>query len=295
MASSDQVVACYGEILWDLLPHGRFPGGAPFNVAYHLRQLGLRPHVVSAVGADANGDELLDRLRNWGIGTDGIRRHPHRPTGTVRAHLSPGGDARYDIVTDVAWDEIAPDTGARAAAASAGALVYGSLAQRSAANLAALEELLSALPASALRVFDVNLRPPHDDPALVRRLAAHASVIKLNAEESARLAGEPPAPGREEAHARSLAESSRCSLVCVTAGERGAGLWRNGRWIWEPGRRVAVKDTVGAGDAFLASLVRSLLPGAESDAALLARACRLGEWVATQAGATPAYDATFAP
>jgi fructokinase len=288
---STPTAVCFGEILWDFLPDGLFAGGAPFNVGYHLHRLGVRTTVVSAVGRDVLGDELLRRLGQWGISADAIARLPGVPTGHVRATVGPGGDAHYEIVAGVAWDEIPAGPAALAATAQAAALIHGSLALRSPVSRDALQRLLAVLPARALRVFDVNLRAPHDDLALVRTLARGATVLKLNHEEAARLAGGGTEPGREEAHARSLAAGTGCPLVLVTAGARGAGLLREGAWHWETGRPVTVADTVGAGDAFLAAFVTELLAGKLSPAECLARACRHGEWVAGQRGATPAYPA----
>lgn len=290
MSDRTPTVLCFGEILWDFLPEALYPGGAPFNVAWHLRQLGVDARPVSAVGRDILGEELLRRLRHGGIATDLIGRHHGLPTGTVRAALGAGGDASYEIASSVAWDQIFVTEDAVRAAVGARALVFGSLALRSAFNRNSLERLLTVLPEGALRVFDVNLRPPHDDLALVRDLAPRASVLKLNAAEAARLAGQTEAPGAEEAHARDLAAATGCALVCVTSGARGAGLLAGGTWHWEPGRPVTVADTVGAGDAFLASLVADLVADRPAGADTLARACRLGEWVATQRGATPRYD-----
>lgn len=291
-ATLDAPVLCFGEILWDFLPEGLFPGGAPFNVAYHLRQLGRTVRVVSAVGDDLLGSELIRRLDGWGIPTDLVERHGGVPTGYVRATLDARGDARYEIARDVAWDRIGDTPGLRAAATGAAAVVFGSLAQRSAENRATLLRVLEALPAQAVRVFDVNLRAPHDDLDLARDLARHASILKLNDGEAARLAGDTDAAGqREEAHARMLADHSGAGWVCITAGARGAGLLHDGRWHWEDGRKVGVVDTVGAGDAFLASLVADLLDSRRriAPAEALRRACRLGEWVATQRGATPPH------
>jgi fructokinase len=293
MATSPSTVLCFGEILWDFLPAGLFPGGAPFNVAFHLHQLGLDARIVSAVGRDLLGEELLRRLHDWDIPTDLITRHTGLPTGYVRATIGPNGDARYDITRSVAWDQIVITSEAVHVANHAQALVFGSLALRSFFNRNALDRLLAVLPGDALRIFDVNLRPPFDDLPLVRDRAMRASVIKLNAAEAARLAAdEPETPGREEAHARTLAEATGCATICITAGARGAGLLRDGVWLWEHGRPVEVADTVGAGDAFLASLVASLIAGRSQDGELLARACRLGEWVANQRGATPAYGSS---
>lgn len=284
----------FGEILWDFLPEGLFAGGAPLNGAYHLHRHGHRVHLVSGLGKDLLGEELVRRLRNWGLDTETITFHQGLPTGYVRADLSAAGDAHYDITPSVAWDQIYVNEDVVRAAVGADALVFGSLAQRTPFNRAALERLFAVLPPSAWRVFDVNLRPPHDDLARVAELAPQATLLKLNDAEAARLAtdADAPEPGAEEAHARTLSERFGCATVCITCGARGAGLLRDGDWHWEPGREVSVADTVGAGDSFLAALVSHLLDGQLGDADCLARACRLGEWVASRRGATPAYDGT---
>ncbi len=287
--SQTPCVLCFGEMLWDILPTGAFPGGAPFNVAYHLAQHGADVHLVSAVGRDILGDELLHRLAAWHVSMRAVARLARFPTGVVRVSLAPNGDARFAIETKVAWDHIPATAEMLRTAVCADALVFGSLAQRSAANRVSLSRLLATLPKKALRVFDVNLRPPHDDLTLVRKLARRATVLKLNSDEAARLAGATPRANHEEAHARALAADTGCAIVVVTAGARGAGLLRGRRWHWEPARPVRVADTVGAGDAFLAALVAHVLAGNLSDAACLARACRIGEWIATQRGATPPY------
>ncbi|HVZ65585.1 MAG TPA: PfkB family carbohydrate kinase [Lacunisphaera sp.] len=289
MSKSAPLVVCFGEILWDFLPRGLFPGGAPFNVAYHLHGLGLRALLVSGVGRDLLGDELLRRLRAWHLPVDGVSRHRRLRTGYVTATLGRAGDAHYQITRHVAWDHIGIDAGKLRAAASAQAMVFGSLAQRSVANRTALDRLLDALPPKAERIFDVNLRPPHDNLALVLALARRATLLKLNAHEAARLAGRKPAAGRELAHARALAERTGCAAVCISAGARGAGIFEAGEWHWVAGRRTKVRDTVGAGDAFLAGLLAGRLLHRESPAAALRRACRMGEFVAARDGATPHY------
>lgn len=283
-------VICFGEILWDFLPRGLFPGGAPHNVAYHFHRLGLRPHLVSALGQDVLGDELQRRLQHWGLDLLGLSRHLGLPTGYVTATLGSSGDAHYVITPSVAWDQISLGEDTVRAAVEARAAVFGSLAQRSTYNRASLARLLAGLPPDALRVFDVNLRPPHDDLNLVRELAARATLLKLNSTEAARLVEDSPGYGREEPHARALARQTGCPVVCITAGEHGAGILSDDTWHWETGRPVAVRDTVGAGDAFLAGLLAGLLRHRETPALALARACRLGEFVAARDGATPPYQ-----
>ncbi len=290
MPDSAPKVVCFGEILWDFLPRGLFAGGAPHNVAYHLHQLGLAPFMVSAVGRDLLGDELLRRLMHWGLPTEGIARHLGLPTGYVRATLGETGDASYEITPEVAWDQIPTNGDVIQVTNQAQALVFGSLAQRSHFNRAALDRLLAVLPATAWRVFDVNLRAPHDDLDVVSELAGRATLLKLNVAEAQRLAGfGVSSTDGEESLARKTAERTGCACVCITAGERGAGLLTEGCWHWESARPVQVRDSIGAGDAFLAGLLAGLLRHREAAPVALVRACRMGEFVAGSDAATPPY------
>lgn len=287
-------ILCFGQILWDFLPEGIFLGGAPANVAYHLARQGQDARLVSAVGRDALGDEILRRLGSWRLDTRLIARLGDAATGSAVATVSPSGDASYVITAEVAWDRIPAEPRALEIAANAAALVFGSLAQRSAFNQASLQRFLDALPADALRVFDVNLRAPHDDLAVVRRLASRTNLLKLNAEEAVRLSevndADDLSPEVIERAARALHTRHACPLIVVTGGALGAGLLRAGEsWTWEPARPIIVADTVGAGDGFLACFLANLLAGPVSDATLLARACRHGEWIASNRGATPSY------
>ncbi len=277
-------VICFGEILWDLLPGGRALGGAPANAAFHFGQLGVRTILASAVGCDAEGDALLIRARQLGIAPDFIGRDPVRPTGSVRVEVDHRGQPGYAIATEVAWDWIVLTPALVRAAVDAQAVVFGSLALRGQANRSALERILAAAPTRAWRVFDVNLRVPHDNLALVSQWACRASLIKANLEEARRFTGENSA----ENCARVIAQGAGGPAVCVTDGAQGAGLLLNGKWHWEPAHPVAVRDAVGCGDAFLAALVMGLLRGSAPRRALAA-ASRLGEFVATQPGATPLH------
>ncbi|MDE1171239.1 MAG: carbohydrate kinase [Verrucomicrobium sp.] len=288
-------ILCFGELLWDCLPTGRHPGGAPVNVAYHLAQNGIEPFVATAVGEDELGREILAYLEGQGISTRFIVRHTDWPTGTVQATINEQGNASYDIKTGVAWDHIVPPAELKALAPSLDGIVFGSLAQRSPQNLAEILELLHVFQkdSSKLRIFDVNLRPPFDTVETVWKLAKEANVIKLNHEEAARLTGISLADGTLDTVAirlaRALEKETGCHTICITAAERGAGLLIKGEWYFERGRKVQVADTVGAGDSFLARLTRGLLSGTEHPRDTLAAACRTGEWVASQKGAMPSY------
>lgn len=275
-------------MLWDLLPKGLFLGGAPLNVAYHLTRLGVRALPISAVGRDFLGHEALARIAAWPADTTFIARHRRHPTGTVRATLDARGVASYRIAERVAWDRIEIPRALKRQPPP-GALIYGSLALRGTANRVALMDLANAWP-KAMRILDLNLRRPFDRGEGVRFALSYAHLVKLNDEELARQTARPVRTTSDlEAAARHFAAKQHANRVCVTAGARGAGLLWADRWSWEDGRKVDVRDTVGAGDSFLAGFIAAHFVRGESPARSLASACRLGEFVAARDGAMPLY------
>src|SRR4051794_22582875 len=287
----------FGEILWDCLPSGRHAGGAPFNVAAHLAQLGKSVSLISAVGQDALGDEILVVASDKGVNVEFVSRvRIGLPTGTVIATVDAKGNATYELVQPVAWDEIRVPPAVLDAVSHSRAFTFGSLAGRSPYNLEQLDRLLDVK--GPVKFFDVNLRPPFVDPPLVLELAKRADVIKLNDSEVGRLAafiinGEAKAetPRGREAIANAcaiLANATGVSRICVTLAEQGAALWDRGELITAPAPHVTVRDTVGAGDAFMAGLMAGLT--AETDPAkILRNASELGAFVASHYGATPLF------
>jgi len=283
-------IACFGETLWDILPRGIFLGGAPLNAAYHLSRHGVKVRPVTAVGRDFLGDEAGRRIAGWGVDTRWVARTPDRPTGTVRATLDARGVASYRFASRVAWDAI-PTPPALLRQPAPDALVFGTLALRNPSNRRALRRLIDAWP-EALRVLDLNLRPPFDRPEAVEPALRQAQLLKLNDSELARLAGSPvkSLKALEPAARRLSRQPGGPQRICVTAGERGAGLLWDGLWFWESARRVEVRDTVGAGDSFLGALLAASLRRGTTPAEALACACRVGEFVAARDGATPPYE-----
>jgi fructokinase len=285
----------FGEILWDCLPSGKHAGGAPFNVAAHLAQLGGSVALISAIGRDPLGDEILQVARDKNVNVDFVSRvRIGLPTGTVIATLDEKGNATYELVQPAAWDEIKVSAKALTAVAKARALTFGSLAGRSPYNLEQLDRLLEVR--GPLKFFDVNLRPPFVDPSLVIDLAKRADVIKLNDGEVGKLAawlqtGEishhtPRTPDEVAEACATIADATKIIRICVTLAEEGAALWDRGNFVTAPAPKVTVKDTVGAGDAFMAGLMVGLTSGMDTRK-VLENACRLGAFVASHFGATP--------
>jgi fructokinase len=251
--------------------------------------------LLSAVGQDSLGDEILEVAKNKGVNVENVSRaRIGLPTGTVIATVDAMGNATYELVQPVAWDEIIISTEALEAVAKAGAFIFGSLATRSPYNLLQLDRLLAVK--GPLKFFDVNLRPPFADPKRIVELAARADVIKLNHDEVGQIAswlrtGEatPNPPGNAEAVAKAcaaLVKATNTPRICVTMAAAGAALWDRGSLLSAPTPKVVVKDTVGAGDAFMAGLMVGLTREADPQT-VLETACRLGAIVASHDGATP--------
>jgi fructokinase len=283
-------VICFGEVLWDILPTGQQPGGAPFNVAVHLHQLGQPVELISRVGDDELGRELLTFIESKGLSTAHVQQGHTHLTGVVKANVDDANEVVYKIVQPVAWDYIQYEPALAELVAQADVLVYGSLVARQAGSRETLYRLLEN---AQFRVFDVNLRPPHYTKEITKYLLDKSNLVKMNHHELAEIMewfGRGPVHDRAEAM-QWLAERYQLQAVCVTCGADGAMLWTGGRLYRAPGLPVQVRDTIGSGDAFLAALLKGWL-AAEEPEAMLRFACAAGALVATHQGATPTLTAT---
>jgi fructokinase len=283
-------VICFGEVLWDILPTGQQPGGAPFNVAVHLHQLGQPVELISRVGDDELGRELLTFIESKGLSTAHVQQGHTHLTGVVKANVDDANEVVYKIVQPVAWDYIQYEPALAELVAQADVLVYGSLVARQAGSRETLYRLLEN---AQFRVFDVNLRPPHYTKEITKYLLDKSNLVKMNHHELAEIMewfGRGPVHDRAEAM-QWLAERYQLQAVCVTCGADGAMLWTGGHLYRAPGLPVQVRDTIGSGDAFLAALLKGWL-AAEEPEAMLRFACAAGALVATHQGATPTLTAT---
>ncbi len=283
-----QQVICFGEILWDKFPDGKKPGGAPMNVALHLHKQGIDSRLISRIGNDNDGKELKEYLQRNRLDTSLIQIHPQLPTGVVQVSLDELQQAAYTIVEPVAWDEIEHHPLLDSITANADALIYGSLAARSEVSRNTLRKLLKK---ARFKVFDMNLRPPHFENEFLREEIAACDMLKINEQELDYLGSlYNLAAETEEGRLRHLGKITGIETICVTLGSEGAILLHQGAVYRHGAYEVVVADTVGAGDAFLATFVGSYLqkyPIAQA----LARACAAGALVASKHGANPEYAA----
>jgi fructokinase len=291
--SETPLVIGLGEVLWDLFPSGRKPGGAPANVAFQAAQLGGRGAVASRVGTDELGDEIVEYLKARGLELSALQRDPVHATGRVTVDVSDQSHPRYVIHENVAWDFIAADPALLKLAREADAICFGSLAQRSSVSRDSIHAAISTARSDCLIVFDVNLRQDWWDIDGIVRSMRCAQIIKLNHDEVATLAPLLGAPLQVDAFANFVQGEYGVRSVCITRAEHGCLLISGAENIDLPGIRVNVVDAVGAGDAFSAALIMATLRGwpLRSTGEL---ANRVGALVASRPGAMPDIKAELA-
>lgn len=280
-----------GELIWDILPDGKQLGGAPTNFAYISRLLGNTSIVASRIGADELGREAVLRLERMGISTRYLQQDETHPTGTVLVRIDEGGEPRFAMNENSAWDYLEWTDDWEALAPQVNAVCFGTLGQRNPLARETMMRFLKRTPASAMRIFDVNLRHSFFTPEMLRQSLELASIVKLNSEEltSVALMLELEAQA-EEALSKRLLALFDLELVAITRGANGSLLVTNEATANHAGLRVRVQDTIGAGDAFTATLAHCYLRRAPLDT-INEAANRMGAWLATQSGATPEADA----
>lgn len=280
-------IICYGEILWDEFPTGAVPGGAPLNVAFHLKKQGKDPTLVSKIGKDRKGQELLQFIKNSGLNSEYIQEDENLDTGKVSIQLDKVKNATFKITEPVAWDNIQFNERLKKLATEADLIVFGSLATRNETSRKTLLEMFEA--SEATRLFDVNLRPPYDNPEVIEELISLSDIIKLNDDELIKIASWRNESGKIKKLIKWFSEFYGCSDIYITKGANGAVFYTENHFYEHPGFKVNVTDTVGAGDSFLASLISNLAEN-RSPAKSIENACATGAFVAAQKGAVPEYS-----
>ena len=275
-----------GEILWDLMPSGKQLGGAPANFAYHAHALGGEGVVVSCIGDDELGKELLEKLDDLGLNRGHVVVDEDHPTGTVSVEVDEAGKPSYIIHENVAWDFIPTLPQWMKLAMKADAVCFGSLAQRSEVSRRTIQSFLRATRPSCLRVFDVNLRQSFYSREVIETSLQLANIFKINDEELPVVADMLAFAGDEAAILGALAKRYSLRMIALSRGDKGSLLFSEGRTSNHNGYPVVVADTVGAGDAFTAALALGMLRGCDLDR-INDHANRVASFVCSQAGATP--------
>ena len=287
----NSIIVGMGEALWDVLPEGKKIGGAPANFAYHVSQFGFDSRVVSAVGNDELGDEILEIFREKQLKHQLER--VNYPTGTVQVTLDNGGVPCYDIKEGVAWDNIPFTDDLKRLALSTRAVCFGSLAQRDEVSRATINRFLDTMPdmEGQLKIFDINLRQNFYTKEVLRESFRKCNVLKINDEELiiiSRMFGYPGIDLQDKCWI--LLAKYNLKMLILTCGVNGSYVFTPGEISFVETPKVEVADTVGAGDSFTATFVAAVLKG-KSVTEAHKLAVEVSAYVCTQNGAMPELPA----
>lgn len=283
----NDIVVGMGEALWDVLPEGKKIGGAPANFAYHVSQFGLPSCVVSAVGDDALGKEIVENFTSKGL-NQLIAEVPY-PTGTVQVEIDQAGVPQYEIKENVAWDNIPYTAHLKSLAERTKAVCFGSLAQRNVVSRNTISRFLDAMPQQegSLVVFDVNLRQGFYNKEILCNSMKRCNILKINDEELvtvSRMFGYPGIDLQDKCWI--LLGKYNLKMLILTCGINGSYVFTPGNVSFQPTPKVEVADTVGAGDSFTAAFIASILKG-KSVTEAHSLAVQTSAYVCTKKGAMP--------
>lgn len=277
-------IVCFGEVLWDVFPTHKKIGGAPLNVAVRLQSIGNDVTMISKVGADENGKEIIEFIRSNKVNSDYIEVDDIFKTGSVKVLLDDKGSATYDIEYPRAWDKIQSNPEVEKLVEGCDALYYGSLAIR---DEVSKHTLFNLIEKAKFKICDLNLRPPHYAIESLVKLMKSADFIKLNDDELYEVAEKMGSKYHSlEQNIQFIAEETKTSNVCITLGSHGAVLLYKNVLYYNCGYKIKVVDTVGAGDSFFATLISKLLNG-DNPQESINYACAVGALVAGSKGANP--------
>lgn len=284
------IVVGLGEILWDVFPERKILGGAPANFAYHASQFGFEGYVVSAVGSDVLGHEILRSLKRKEL--NALVETVNFPTGTVQVTLSEAGIPQYEICENVAWDNIPFTTETENLAKKTQVVCFGSLAQRSEVSRQTIHKFIQVMPPDSLKIFDINLRLNYYTKEIIDGSLKLSNMMKLNDEEVVKIANLFGWQGTEEEICKRLLQEYGLRIVILTKGIQGSYVFAADKISFVPSPKVHVADTVGAGDSFTAAFVAAYLNGQSVEEAQQL-AAEVAAYVCQQHGAMPKLADAF--
>lgn len=283
----NNMIVGLGEALWDMLPEGKKIGGAPANFAYHVSQFGFESCVVSAIGNDKLGNEILDVFNKKELKYQ--LEKVDFPTGTVQVELNAEGIPCYEIKEGVAWDNIPFTETLQNIALSTRSVCFGSLAQRSPISRETINRFLDTMPdgEGQCKIFDINLRQNFYNKEIIENSLNKCNILKINDEELViitRMFGYPGIDLQDTCW--KLISRYNLKMLILTCGTNGSYVFTPGEVSFLETPKVNIADTVGAGDSFTAAFCASILKG-KSIREAHKLAVEVSAYICTQSGAMP--------
>jgi len=284
---TNRKVLVFGEILFDIIDGKEYIGGAPFNFAYYLKTLGIDVIFVSAVGNDKRGKKVIELSKKIGIDTSFINI-VDVPTGIVDVYIEDGKPS-FNIKYPAAWDyiKISSENSERIQEENPEYFYFGSLSLRSECSYNTFN-ILSSMMNNTVKFCDINLRKPFYNREILSLLLKKTDILKLNNEEIEKISAILKIKGNIETKMAKIGEMFEIRYICITMGEKGAYFLSNRKFYFSPAKKIKVVDTVGAGDAFAAGLVKGFMDNLSPEK-ILSLANHLGGKAASTRGAIPLF------
>ncbi len=279
-------VLCFGEALWDNFPEYKEIGGAPLNVAFHLKKLGVNTQFITRVGEDKMGSQILEFLNKVNFDNSLIQEDNKYNTGEVNISLDKSKSANYIIKYPCAWDKIEMSDHYIKVVKNSDFFVFGSLISR---DKISRETLLKLIDHANFKIFDVNIRDPYYDFELISFLMQKSNMIKFNKEELERISKDLGVISNSiENKIIEISKMTSTELICLTLGEKGV-VFYDSKFHYQDAINTKVLNTVGAGDSFLAMLIEGIISNKKPEL-FLKRAAALSSFVCSKYGPNPEYN-----
>ena len=279
-------VLCFGEALWDNFPDYKEIGGAPLNVAFHLKKLGVNTQFITRVGEDKMGSQILEFLNKVNFDNSLIQEDNKYNTGEVNISLDKSKSANYIIKYPCAWDKIEMSDHYINVVENSDFFVFGSLISR---DKISRETLLKLIDHANFKIFDVNIRDPYYDFELISFLMQKSNMIKFNEEELERISKDLGVISNSiENKIIEISKMTSTELICLTLGEKGV-VFYDSKFHYQDAINTKVLNTVGAGDSFLAMLIEGIISNKKPEL-FLKRAAALSSFVCSKYGPNPEYN-----
>jgi fructokinase len=285
MADTRFQVVCYGELFWNIMRDNHAPGGSPFNILTHLQKLKKRAVLISRIGNDDAGKDLVHELKERRMMMDFCQVDGQHITGVQNIVPQTSIKMFYEIVYPAAWDFIEFKPNFIPLVSNADYFVFGSVCTRNAQSRNTLFELLKY---AKTKVFDLNIRAPHYNRMVIERLLHQTNILKLNINELEILSGWYGEYFDEFSAILMLKHKFNIQTIVVTKGADGAIMNMGNKFYNHPGYKVQIADTLGSSDSFLAAFLSKLIDGS-LPAEILDFTCALSSTITARAGAMPEY------
>ncbi len=248
-----------GEVVFDIFPDSRKLGGAPADFLHHAVKNGADGYLISAIGADDLGREIISELNKFKVNP--VLAVTPYPSGRVLIFKSPDGVHSAHILENAAWDYIPFTQNAEDCIKKADAVYFGTLALRKAYSKETILDLIDSAPENAIKYFDINLRQNYYDKELLETLLKKSNILKLNIAELKTLKSLLNLRGANDDMCLKLKKLYNLNYIILSDAVKETKIYGNSDITCIKNTKIHSSFAFGLGNAFGGAFVTSILKG----------------------------------